>query len=94
MAAWSSYERALVMSQFLTDEWGIEASGVYDRPPSHVGRIDDMETLHSLFTCLQVYAAKPLVEGDRTILTGRSNAGYITRHSSNPARIIPELDSR
>jgi hypothetical protein len=55
--------------------------------------IDDMETLHSLFTCFHEYAAKLLVEGDRTIQAGRSNADYITRHSLNPARIIHELDS-
>jgi hypothetical protein len=66
-----------VMSHFLVEECGIEASVVYDRPPSHVGRIDvdDMETLHSLFTCLHEYAAKPLVEGDRILLTCRSNDG-------------------
>jgi hypothetical protein len=49
MAAWSSYERgnlcvSLAMSHFLVDEWGIEASVVYDRPPSHFG---------ILLTCLR-----------------------------------------
>jgi hypothetical protein len=29
-----------VMSHFLVEECGIEASVVYDQPPSHAGRID------------------------------------------------------